>query len=75
MFDNSLVGVVIDRFGKSVIIRKVDENNFTAALKVEVRPTFFAWIFQFGTKVKILSTDAVREKFIQYAEDVAAAYK
>jgi predicted DNA-binding transcriptional regulator YafY len=25
MFDNSLVGVVIDRFGKSVIIRKVDE--------------------------------------------------
>ncbi len=53
-FDNSLVNVVIDRFGKDVFLKKVDEDSFVMRSKVVVSPTFFSWVFQFGDKVKIL---------------------
>jgi hypothetical protein len=52
-FDNSLLGVVIDRFGKDTITYKVDKNNFMAILTVELSPTFWGWIFQFGKRLKI----------------------
>ena len=54
-FDNSLVGVVLDRFGKDVQIEKVDDTHFAARFNVAISPTFLGWIFQFGDKAKILS--------------------
>ncbi len=41
-FDNSLVNVVIDRFGKEVGIHKVDNNSFM--IEVVVTNTFFSWL-------------------------------
>ena len=58
-FDNSLVNVVIDRFGKDVSIEKVDETHFNIRVHVAVSSTFLAWVFQFGDKVKILSPECV----------------
>ena len=62
-FDNCLVNVVIDRFGKDVSLVKVDENNFNVRVNVAVSSTFLAWVFQFGNKVKILSPDGVVEEY------------
>lgn len=62
-FDNSLVNVVIDRYGKDITIERVDENNFCIRTKVAISSTFFAWVFQFGDKVKILSPDGVVERY------------
>ncbi len=62
-FDNSLVNVVIDRFGKDVSLEKADENHFNVRINVAVSATFLAWVFQFGNKVKILSPDGVIEKY------------
>ena len=66
-FDNSLVNVVIDRYGKDIIIEKVDQNSFSVRIKVAVSSTFFAWVFQFGDKVKILSPERVVKR---YKEDL-----
>jgi predicted DNA-binding transcriptional regulator YafY len=63
LFDNSLISVVIDRFGLETQIRKTDENHFTAYLKVVVSPVFLSWIFQFGNMAKILSPDNVTAQF------------
>lgn len=73
-FDNSLLGVVIDRFGKNTIIQKADENNFVAYLTVEISPPFFGWIFQFGNKVKIVSQENVRSKLVEYIDEVKENY-
>lgn len=62
-FDNSLVNVVIDRFGKDVSLEKADENYFNVRVNVAVSSTFLAWVFQFGDKVKILSPDGVVKKY------------
>ena len=74
-FDNSLLGVVIDRFGKDTVTYKADENSFIAILKVEVSPPFLGWIFQFGNKVKIVSPENVKEMFIKHLGEVIKGYQ
>ena len=41
-FENSLAGVVIDRFGKDVIIIPEDENHFLITVTAQISPQFFA---------------------------------
>lgn len=73
-FDNSLLGVVIDRFGKDTITYKVDEKSFIAILSVELSPPLWGWIFQFGNKVKIVSPEKVRAEFVEYLGKVVDNY-
>ena len=73
-FDNSLVNVVIDRYGKDITIERADENNFIVRIKVAVSSTFFAWIFQFGEKVKILSPECVVEKYAESLNKLTSLY-
>ncbi|PKM67298.1 MAG: WYL domain-containing protein [Firmicutes bacterium HGW-Firmicutes-2] len=72
--DNSLVNAVVDRFGKDIQIGKVDDDNFNIWIKVAVSSTFFAWISQFGNKVKILSPESVVEKYISHLKEISSLY-
>ncbi|WP_348981685.1 WYL domain-containing protein [Desulfitobacterium sp. LBE] len=74
-FDNSLVNAVVDRFGKEIMIGKLDDDCFYIWIKVAVSSTFFAWLSQFGAKVKILSPDAVIEKYKSNIHDILAQYE
>ncbi|MFO7637431.1 MAG: WYL domain-containing protein [Clostridia bacterium] len=62
-FENSLINVVMDRFGESVGIEKIDEHHFAIRTKVVVSLTFYAWLFQFGEKVKILYPEKVAQEY------------
>lgn len=62
-FDNSLVNVVIDRFGKDIMIEQADEFKFVVKLKVAVSSAFFAWVFQFENKARILEPGWIVEQF------------
>ncbi len=53
-FDNSLINVVMDRFGEKTICHKNSENTFYINREVQIAPTFWGWLFQFGSKAKIL---------------------
>ncbi len=64
-FENRLAGSVIDRFGRDITILPSDENHFIVSVDVAVSPRFFSWLFGFGTEVKILSPDSVREEYRQ----------
>lgn len=61
-FDNSLIGVVMDRFGKDVMIIPKDRQTFVINVKVNVSKMFFGWIIGLGDKVKILEPHNVVEK-------------
>lgn len=73
-FDNSLVNAVVDRFGKDIIIGKLDENSFYIWIKVAVSSTFFAWISQFGSKVKVLSPETVVEQYKTNLKEILEQY-
>jgi predicted DNA-binding transcriptional regulator YafY len=72
--DNSLVNAVVDRFGKDIQIGKVDEDNFYIWIKVAVSSTFFAWITQFGNKVKILSPESLKEQYKTHLSEILDLY-
>lgn len=74
-FDNSLVGVVFDRFGSDIPIDKKDENRFICRVKVAVSPHFLSWIMSFGKKAKIISPDYVVEEMYQLARDITEIYE
>lgn len=74
-FDNSLVNAVIERFGKDVIIGKMNKNSFYIWIKVAVSSTFFAWIAQFGNKVKVLSPQTVVDQYKKCLQEILVQYE
>ena len=75
VFDNTLVGVVVDRFGKDVQMYSVDDKHFAAVLNVQVSPVFLAWLFQFGDKARVESPADVADRMKALADEVAAQYE
>ena len=59
LVENSLAGVIIDRFGKDLIMIPVDENHFTVHVDVRVSGPFLGWIISLGNGVKILGPEDV----------------
>ena len=74
MFDKSLVNVVIDRFGSDTMITKADDDRFIVHLEVELSPAFFAWVFMFGNRVRILGPDEVVEAYANMIKTVSGTY-
>lgn len=74
-FDRALIGVILDRFGKETPISATpDGNMFTAQLCVAVSPAFFAWLFQFGAKARILSPEPVARAMHEHLAQTLARY-
>ena len=65
-FDKSLIEPVFDKFGETTPITQVDETTFTATVQIQVSPTFFGWLVQFGGKMKVISPESVIERFREY---------
>lgn len=61
--ENKMMNAVIDRFGEDVFVQRVDDEHFKISVLVDISPTFFAWIFTFGGKMKITAPENVKEQF------------
>ena len=56
---NELAGVMIDRFGKDVMLVKVDAEHFYVNVKVAVSRQFLAWVIALGDGAKIIGPESV----------------
>ena len=74
-FENSLIGVVADRFGREVFLSPDGDGHFTVTTKVAVSPQFLSWVFSFGPQAQILSPEPVRNQFLQLLHETEANYK
>ena len=72
---NDLVGVVIDRFGKDVTIRKKDEETFVAQVTVAVSRQFLGWVFAIGDGLKITAPESVVNQMRDEVDRLKKAYK
>ncbi len=72
---NSLIGVMIDRFGKDITTIKKDDEHFIAVLNISASPMFLGWLFSFGDKVKVLSPERVVDKIKTLSETVNKIYR
>ena len=71
-FDNSLVNAVIDRFGKEVPILPQDDEHFDVIVKIKTEQPqpFFGWMFKFGTKVKIVEPEYLKNEYREMLAEV-----
>ena len=63
-----MVGVFIDRFGKDITIRKIDDGHCEINVNVNVSPQFFGWIFSLGKDVKVVGPSEVVEEMLKEAQ-------
>lgn len=73
-FDRNLLGVVYDKFGEHVKVVPEGENVLTTTIKIQISPTFWGWIFQFGGKMKIASPPRLIEEFRRRVEETLKAW-
>ena len=73
--DNSLIGVIIDRFGTDLSIRKEKDSTSIVRVNVEVSPQFYGWVTGLGNKIEIIGTDEVREGYQQYLSNILTSYQ
>lgn len=74
-FHNKMSGVFIDRFGKDISIRPVDEKHSELNVEVFISPQFYGWIFGLGKDVKILGPEEVVEEMKAKAEEFLGNYQ
>ena len=74
-FINNLADVIIDRFGKDIIIMPDDETHSIINVTVETSPTFYGWLCNFGRKIKILSPAHVVENMAKHVAAIASMYQ
>jgi predicted DNA-binding transcriptional regulator YafY len=73
-FDNHLINVVIDRFGKDVIIRKVDDDKFSINIKAAVSEGLIRWLLTWGSDAKVISPSILVDKMKEEARKMANLY-
>ena len=74
-FDNSLIGVVADRFGREVFLSPDGDSHFVVTAKVAVSPQFLSWVFSFGPQAELLSPEPIRQQFLQLLHETEANYQ
>lgn len=73
-FENYFAGVVIDRFGKDVIMRKSDDEHFIVNVDVAVSEQFLGWLFALGSGAKIVGPENVVERMREQIKKESIMY-
>jgi predicted DNA-binding transcriptional regulator YafY len=75
-FQNDMVGVLLDRFGKGIPINQTYKEGWSEThVEVELSDQFLGWIFSLGTKVKILEPEEVVERYTRELATMSQMYK
>lgn len=72
--ENGIADAVIDAFGQSVMMVPDDEDHFVVNVYVEVSPTFFSWLVNFGNRIEIEGPPKVREEMKEFIGRISDIY-
>lgn len=69
-FPEHQIGVVIDRFGKDVPMREMEDGSVWVRTRISVSGQFFGWMAGLGSRAKIIKPDSVREAYRSWLERI-----
>ena len=72
--ESAMVGVVIDRFGRDIPLRRIDDDHFEAQVTVALSPQFFGWVLALGGGVRITGPKPVVEEMRRMLRRAGEAY-
>ena len=73
--EDALTGVMIDRFGKEVAMRRYDETRIRVRVSVAVSRQFFGWLAGFGTGVVVAGPPEVRAEMKKTLDRLQDLYR
>ena len=73
-FHNSLINVVVDRFGKDIMLIPDGSEHFNFTVRVAVSPMFLSWVMGFGAKAKILYPQSIVDELCQLCKEAMSQY-
>ncbi len=73
--ENNLAGVMLDRFGRQIMMIPSDETHFRVHLEVALSRQFFGWLAGLGPGVKIAAPEDVADAFREYLQEILQSYK
>ena len=75
-FDNEMVGVFIDRFGRDISIHPAKKKGWSqTSVDVALSDQFLGWIFALGPKVKIKGPEDVVDRYKKELKEMVKFYK
>ena len=74
-FSDKLLNPVYDKFGEHTRMKRLGADTLEATVNVRIAPTFFGWLFQFGTEMEIVSPESLKEEYKKRAESVLQKIK
>ena len=70
-----LCGVLFDRFGRDLPMRKAPDGGYLTTVPVFVSPLFYSFVMGFGKDMKVVEPQWVREEFLQLLAETVSAYE
>lgn len=67
-FEQALAGVVIDRFGRDIMLIPDGETHFTFTTEVSVSPNFLGWLAGFGGRASVVFPPCVVEEYRSFCQ-------
>lgn len=71
---DTLSGVLFDRFGKEIDVRKISEDEISARISVCVSPQFFGWLTGLGSRIKITAPADVTRQYQEFLHEILERY-
>ena len=73
--ENHLAGVVIDRFGKDIMMIPKDDGHFRVSVMVSVSSQFFGWITGIGKGIRLEGPEHIRKQYTEYLQEIMQGYE
>jgi len=74
LVDDSLAGVIVDRFGRDVMMIPDGNGRFSVQAEVIVSPKFYSWVGSFEGKMTILAPDEAAEGMREHVRKLRACF-
>ena len=71
----SLLDVVMDKFGKEIKIRELDNGRLHCTVEVQQSPTFINWCCSFGNRLTVVSPPSTINEIKAHLKETAEQYE
>ncbi len=73
-FDNSLINVVVDRFGEQVALYPADESSFVIVIRAAMSEGLVRWLLTWGADAQVLSPPELVERMKEEIRKMTSLY-
>lgn len=74
-FPESMVGIILDRFGRETDIRRLEDGFIRARIQAAVSGQFYGWVTGLGDRISILAPEHVKQGYTGFLKNIISNYE